>query len=88
MDRSPLCARAQAIIPGLIRRINILEGEKRDGEEMERLVVGDVGKNLVVARHSCCYDFTIFKNICKNNKVLENICKNDLQLDVTRCNFN
>ena len=55
---------------------------------MERLAVGDVGKNLVVPRHCCCYDFTIFKNICKNNKVLENICKNDLQLDVTRCNFN
>ena len=37
-----MCARAQAIIPGLIRRINILEGEKRDGEEMERLAVGEV----------------------------------------------
>ena len=36
-----MCARAQAIIPGLIRRINILEGEKRDGEEMERLAVGE-----------------------------------------------
>ena len=46
-----MCARAQAIIPGLIRRINILESEKRDGEEMERLAVDDVGKNLVVARH-------------------------------------
>ena len=44
MDRSPLYSRAQAIIPSLIRKINILEGEKRDGEEMERIAVGNVEK--------------------------------------------
>ncbi|KAK1388689.1 hypothetical protein POM88_016867 [Heracleum sosnowskyi] len=62
---SPLCPRAQVIIPGLIRRINALEAQQRTGGD---IMTGAEEEEVdVVDKRKCCnktMSLLIFTWIC------------------------